>query len=143
MDGVVQAVSDKRHEIKLSPSVLFMALLWWLCYLEREQQRTFLFLVFFFKLAEYFYFLADDLQRYQTEPWWDVPKIPKVLGMLVVFWTVAWLTAQWPMAAQDQDADEKLGLPGEDDSSAESPEDNDSLIPEQQQAENNNEPHRR
>lgn len=44
-------------------------------------------------MAEYFYFLPQELEQYQDENWWDVPTIKKALLTMAIFWTLAWLSS--------------------------------------------------
>ena len=82
-----------RAGIKLNSSILFLAFIYWGFFLEKDKQRFILFWVALFKMAEYFYFLPQDLEQYQEEEWWDVPTIKKALLTMSVFWTLAWLSS--------------------------------------------------
>lgn len=89
-------MAEERPGVKLSAPLLLLAFVWWYFFLEQEQQRIFLFLVAFFKFAEYFYFLPSDLKEYQEEDWWDVPTIKKALLTMSIFWTIAFLSSKLP-----------------------------------------------
>ena len=90
------AEGAQRPGIKLSPPVLALAFAYWCFFLQKEQQRFILFWVALFKMAEYFYFLPQDLEQYQEEDWWDVPTIKKALLTMAVFWSLAWLSSALP-----------------------------------------------
>jgi len=87
---------EDRAGVKLSPPVLALAFVWWYFYLEREHQRMLLFLVAFFKFAEYFYFLPKELVEYQEAPWFNLSTMKTVFITMGLFWSLAFLSSKLP-----------------------------------------------
>lgn len=87
---------EQPEGIKLSAPLLCLVFVWWYYFLEREHQRILLFLVAFFKFAEYFYHLPSNLEQYQSEDWWDIPTIKQALTTMAILWLLAFISSKLP-----------------------------------------------